>query len=385
MKAKTLICMYNFLPYSDTGGNDVAKEIYNKKEKVDIIHNKIPSKKDEEFYKLIKKYINNDILLDTSTNWKWKNVKLFIKKSFKALNELSTEGKYETIYTKSMFPINHLFGFIYKIRNPDVKWIAKFSDPILISMRAYERYGKIDKNDINKINNILKRNNKKTYESDNYYFYTEYLTYLFADKIIFTNESQKELMLSYLPIDEIKDEINKKSIIKNHITPDEELYTIKKSEYNKIDKSKINFGYFGIFYEKRNIYNIFSSLNALNKELKDKVLIHLFIPNPNEFQKIVNCMPIKNNITLNNYLPYLEFLNTLKKFDCLIVNDANTKNVFKRNPYLPSKISDYLGSGTDIWKICEKNSPLSSINTKYTSNLENIFSIEETLKKIINK
>ena len=190
-------------------------------------------------------------------------------------------------------------------------------------------------------------------------------------------------MLNYLPIDEIKDEIINKSIIREHSIPDKKLYTIKESRYNKIDKSKVNLAYFGVFYETRNIYNIFSSLSVLNKKLKDKVLIHLFIKNPNEFQKIINCMPIKNNIILNPYMPYLEFLNTLKKFDCLIVNDAKTKDIFRKNPYLPSKISDYLGSGSDIWKICEKNSPLSKINTKYTSDLENIFSVEETLKKII--
>lgn len=383
MEIKTLICIYNFLPYSDTEGNNTAKDIYNKKEKIDIIHNTLPSKKDEDYYKVIKKYINNDILIDAKTSWKWEDIKIFIKKAFKALDKLSIEGKYKRLYTVSVFPMSHLFGFIYKIRNPDVEWIAKFSDPSLISMKAYKKYIKINKKDMNKINQILEKNNKKVYDSDNFYFYGEYLPLAFADKIIFTNENQKELMLNYLPIDEIKDEIINKSIIKEHSIPDKKLYTIKESRYNKIDKSKVNLAYFGVFYETRNIYNIFSSLSVLDKKLKDKILIHLFIKNPNEFQKIINCMPIKNNIILNPYMPYLEFLNTLKKFDCLIVNDAKTKDIFRKNPYLPSKISDYLGSESDIWKICEKNSPLSKINTKYTSNLENIFSVEETLKKII--
>ena len=43
-------------------------------------------------------------------------------------------------------------------------------------------------------------------------------------------------------------------------------------------------------------------------------------------------------------LVFFEFLNLTTKFDCLIVNDANTKDYKEINPYLPSKLSDYLGS-----------------------------------------
>jgi hypothetical protein len=69
------------------------------------------------------------------------------------------------------------------------------------------------------------------------------------------------------------------------------------------------------------------------------------------------------------------------KFDCLIVNDAHKKGEI--NPYLPSKVSDYLGSGTDIWALYEENSTLSKLDLKYKSINGDIESTKKTLKQII--
>ena len=79
----------------------------------------------------------------------------------------------------------------------------------------------------------------------------------------------------------------------------------------------------------------------------------------------------------------MEFLNLCNKFDVLLVNDTITKEVYSINPFLPSKLSDYEGSNTDIWAICEKNSTMDNKQIKYKSRANDIPSIKNTLNRIM--
>ena len=61
----------------------------------------------------------------------------------------------------------------------------------------------------------------------------------------------------------------------------------------------------------------------------------------------------EGNDLFSDFAEYLDFLNLTTKFDVLIATDLSTYDNFKINPYLPSKIADYTGSGRDIWMIYE--------------------------------
>src|SRR5699024_8057868 len=69
----------------------------------------------------------------------------------------------------------------------------------------------------------------------------------------------------------------------------------------------------------------------------------------------------QNNVSIHEYLPFTEFLNASTKFDILLISDANTKEDKPVNPYLPSKLSDYLGSGRPIMAITEDTSVMSKM------------------------
>ena len=82
------------------------------------------------------------------------------------------------------------------------------------------------------------------------------------------------------------------------------------------------------------------------------------------------------------YIDYLKFLNLSTKFDVLIVEDSFTEGHFIKNPYLPSKLSDYNGSNTTIWAMCEENSIMDQKEIKYKSRLNDIESSINTLNNI---
>ena len=71
------------------------------------------------------------------------------------------------------------------------------------------------------------------------------------------------------------------------------------------------------------------------------------------------------------------------KFDVLIVEDSFTKGHFIKNPYLPSKLSDYNGSNTTIWAICEENSEMSKLDIKFKSHINDLTGNINTLNSIM--
>lgn len=59
------------------------------------------------------------------------------------------------------------------------------------------------------------------------------------------------------------------------------------------------------------------------------------------------------------------------------------KGNFKINPYLPSKISDYKGSGSSIWGVCESESVMDNLDIDYKSKLNNIDSGKTAIENIV--
>src|SRR5699024_299815 len=87
-----------------------------------------------------------------------------------------------------------------------------------------------------------------------------------------------------------------------------------------------------------------------------------------------------NNIITNEYVPYFEFLNLSNQFDVLLAFDSITNDIKSSNPYLPSKISDYIGSQTIILALVENDSILDKMKHKnlFKIDIDNIRSEEHT-------
>src|SRR5699024_4823928 len=152
-----------------------------------------------------------------------------------------------------------------------------------------------------------------------------------------------------------------KSKIKRHPTLSNQYYHLATPELN-LESSVINIAYFGNFYSKRG-YNTFIELtNLLNKSFEHIFKLTLY-SNIDALSKEDRKKLDENNVQINDYLSFTEFLNATTKYDLLLINDAETTEDKPMNPYLPSKLSDYLGSGTPILAFVEKDSVMSKIES----------------------
>lgn len=385
VQGKDLFIAYAAPPFSDTSAISMAKRIFMNDKLVDIIQNDISDIRsvDNSLNFFLENKVDKIFYLNIPTSFFiWSNIKKFVNQGLKEIEEFTIDS-YDSVYSRTMFPSSHFLAFEYKLKHPETHWIAEFSDPMIYNMDGIFRCQKTnDLEFLNRVNTLLKKLNLPMCD-DNVFLLTEYLPYVFADEIIFTNKSQRKFMIDKFPFDEIKSIISNKSKIKTIPIMPIEYYYQTESSY-KLNSSKINLAYFGVFYGSRNLENLFYALENLDETIRDKVNFHIFT-NDTEFLTILtDSLIVSDNIFINKYVEYTEFLNLSTKFDCLIVNDSEVKEKLSINPYLPSKLMDYLGSGSDIWAIYEEGSELEGYDVKYKSNLKDYFSLKETLVKIIN-
>lgn len=381
---ENLIIGYLFPPSDDISGIVQAKRVLADKKRVDVVVSDDANGSCRDFADVVDEYINEKIIIemngmrmDTPNS-----IMEFIKRGIEEIEKKNTD--YKTIYSISWRTSNHFLALEYKLRHPDVSWTAEFSDPMLYDVFNRKRmYNLNNKDYINKINKeIAKLGNCPLIENPvNIYFIVEYLTYLFADKVIFTNENQREIMLSQHPVD-IYDRVMEKSEISSAPTLDEKYYHINEGDVD-FDENNINIAYFGSFYPNRHFESIFYAFDSLNHEYKDKIKLHLYVSDTNSLKDLIGGLDIEKNIIINDTVDYLDFLNLTTKFDVLIVNDLVSNNIFKINPYLPSKLSDYMGSGRDIWILYENGSVMSKTDVKYKSNVRVYSSSRDVLIQIL--
>ena len=380
-----LIISYFFPPQDYVSGITVSKRIIENNRKVDVIQAKYKKSQNNKFNQCLDDYINQRFLIDI--NEKHDSAEFIFKFIKKGIN--ITSKNYSKIYSRSWLMANHFLAFEYKLKDNSVFWTAECSDPLIYDLSNNEKKYKgniIDNPDfINRLNGeIIKLDSDLPLieNKSSAYFIAEYLIYLFADKIIFTNENQREVMLNQFPVD-IYNQVLAKSEIKAHPTLPEEFYYMEESEL-KLDNDFINIAYFGNdYYGKRHFERLFSALESLNHKYKNKIRLYIFINDETLIKRLISPLSVKDAIKIKKPLSYLEFLNASTNFDVLVVNDVETKGNYDVNPYLPSKLSDYLGSKSEIWAICEKDSTLSKADVKYKSYLEDYNSSALELVKIL--
>lgn len=387
MDIDELVISLFFPPTDYVSGINVFKRILNNEKLVDVVQ--VKSKFPDEYSDIFNQYINERIFLDIDCEL---DTPSCILKSLEKSMDL-IKRDYAKIYSRSWMANNHFIALEYKFLNPDVFWTAEFSDPLILNMSNRLRSNKkflIDNPDyVDRINeHIIELNGKTNCEfplienKSSVYFLAEYLTYLFADKLVFTNENQRNAMLNQFSED-IQEFTLKKSVVERHSTLDEKFYHVKSAELD-LSENYINMAYFGHdYYFKRHFESLFYSIESLNHKFKDKIRIYFFIDDVSLIKKLISPLSSSDRFIVKKPLDYFEFLNATTKFDVLIVNDVITEGVWPYNPYLPSKISDYLGSSRDIWAFYENGSALSNFDVKYKSEITDFNSCRNQLVNIL--
>jgi len=374
----TLFISVCFPPSVDACAITVAKRLREWGQKIDVISNKICRDEDPQLKLLTKNLVNNEKILTIPFTNLGSGLEMeeFASSCELQLEQWKTQGLYDKMYSRALWPASHIAAIVYKTHFPKTKWSADFSDPILYDIKGKQRFSPLTESWFQTyIASNLKSINDKNLDlivpdNKNAYLWSELMTYILADELMFTNPNQLKFMVNGTlkefrnlwgkqSIKTLKKWIMGKSKIAPHPTLPREFYNVCNTDHLQLKRKKgsKHIAYFGAFYDRRDISNLIEPIDSF-KDIT--IYLHIFTNNPPIYLKELS----KNHkrIILHEYLSYFDSLSAMTKFDAILVIDALITPVLGMNPYLPSKFSDCLGAGTPIWLITEKGSYLDKLD-----------------------
>ncbi|HET9873256.1 MAG TPA: glycosyltransferase [Propionibacteriaceae bacterium] len=386
--ARHLAILYVALPYADTSALVAARRIREAQVLVDVLSSDMSSLRgrDEQAWVIWQEFV--DQVSETATAptpaW-WPGINAFCHAGLEQIEAWEDrKGAYRSVYSRAMWPAAHLLAALYKLRHPETPWLAEFSDPLRYGTRSEQRLstGDPDPGLMEELSSGLVQRGFTPPEGDNLYQWIEALVYALADTILFTNEHQRSYMLGYCEDPALTSRALAHSEVEAHPTLPKEFYALAESSY-PLDPNLVNVAYFGVFYATRGLSEVVGALQSLSPAVRAKLRLHVFTANPKALRQEMGAAGLDDVVVANEYVSYVEFLRLTTLFDALLVNDARTAESHSLNPYLPSKWSDYAGSGTPIWGVVERGSVLSTRPLAYRSVLGDIDSARAVLEKLV--
>ena len=281
------------------------------------------------------------------------------------------KGDYQYLFTSIVPGISHIAGYKIKKKHPEVKWIASFSDPFKGSP-----YKKTDLSDRNFIYKIAFNVGAYVLYNDKY----EEVAVRNADKLVFICEEQRDFTLKQYSNYE---ELVKKSVIYPlTYIPDWKMYS-DLLDVPKVPHETKQAVHLGRLYGLRKIDSFLEALRELNEEvdhLEEKIVFHQYSEIQAPDVRKIEEYGLNRLFILHDKVSYQESVRIMKDADILVLFDTLMPGADVQ-PYLPSKIVEYLMLKKPILGICDSNSPSYRILKEY--GFDSIGSEKETIKKNI--
>ncbi len=382
MKDKMFVVPGSFVPYNDTVTLLTYKRLRNLDMDIDVFCFKgkeDPSlikelEKDKQFKKFHLKY-TTDLDWAVPRNYPLRlPVSLVYMQKYinDALKEFEKK-EYKYLFTSIVPGVSHLAGLKIKKKHPEVKWIASFSDPFKNSP-----YKKTDLSDRSFIYRILFGVGGFALYNDKY----EEAAVLNADRLVFICQEQRDFTLKQYPN---YDALLKKSVIYPlTYIPEWKMYSelLEATQINHKPKQAVHLGR---LYGLRKIDSFLEALKELRQEdesIKDKIVFHQYSEIQSPDVKKISEYGLEDIFILHDKVTYQESVKIMKDNDVLVLFDTLMPGA-EVQPYLPSKIVEYLMLKKSILGICDSNSPSYRILKEY--GFDTVGSDKETIKENIRK
>lgn len=360
-RARTLVSSYCFPPYGDTAAVVAAKRVRQRGEAVDVVYNAMDEVRsaDPSLLHLCGDLVRRFGAVRTTTHFSsWPATTAFVRQGLDlALSWEAEQGPYERLYSRAHFAASHVLAAAYKLARPDVRWTAEFSDPL-----SHDVLGRVRGSEVtgNALADQLRRDLAERghpLPGSNTFEWAEVLAFALADEVLFTNPHQRDVMLALCHDPALAAQVEAKAVVSPHPTLPRSFYHRVRSDY-ALEEGRRHVGYFGNFYANRSMETVLDALAALPQGLRDRVTVHVFTNTADTMRRDPEVVALGRSLAVRPYVGYLEFLNLCTTMDALLVNDAVTPPGVGLNPFLPSKYSDYVGSGTPVWGVVEPGSQL---------------------------
>ncbi|KUO96440.1 hypothetical protein ATW55_00950 [Ferroacidibacillus organovorans] len=233
------------------------------------------------------------------------------------------KSDFDVLYSRSHPGASHILAASLWKRTR-LPWVAQFSDPW--SANPYHSH-----------HTIIRKLRDQEHER----FVIEH-----ADQLIFPTVEIQEIYEKAYPLKSVK---SRSIVLPHHVS--EDLYSVRNAMV-PTENGKMLLSYFGDFYGLRSpapLLDALRSIHARNPDKLSRVAIGLFGNLEKKFAPLLEHLPVR--VHRGRYT-YLESLSAMKKSHGLLLIDApNDTGV---NPFLASKLIDYIGAKRPILGITEE-------------------------------
>lgn len=387
--ATGIVAAYAFAPYADTSAVVTAKRMRDRGGVGDVVCNSMDGIRgtDRTIGPVCGPFVERRAQLRAPVAFMaWSAMEAFALAGLRTIRAWEREGRrYEWLYSRAQFPASHLLAVAYKLTNPQARWVAEFSDPLSRDVHGAQRGEPVTGGELaDLVRRGMRRRDLPLPRVPDSLVWAEELAYALADEIVFTNDHQRDYMLSYCSRADLARAARARSTVSPHPTLPPEFYRMVECDH-PLEDGLVHLGYFGNFYANRGPGTLLAALAALDRRTRARVRVHVFTTRPQEVAREAADRGVAGSVEVGPYLGYLEFLNLTTRLDALVVADAATSGRHARNPYLPSKWSDYRGSGTPVWGLVEDGSPLSSQPLDLRSPLDDPGAGAEVIAELVRR
>lgn len=388
--ATGLVVSYCFPPYVDTAAIVAAKRVRERAEVVDVVYNEMGRIRDTDITtrRIAGPFLHQEAVIPSPSAFaSWASIDGFRELGMAQIHAWEAERgeAYQTLYSRVQFAASHFLAAAYKMRRPEVRWTAEFSDPLSRDVHGRERGAPAQEGPfLEQLRAAFQARGVEPPASGNTFVWCEWVAYVLADELLFTNANQLSYMRMHCP-EQVAAMIEAKAVIAPHPTLPPQFYTMVEHDY-PIDSDVVNLAYFGNFYPTRGIDDVLIAIAGLPEAVRDRIRLHVFTTKPDPLRDRTIELGIDQLVLVGPYVGFLAFLHLSTRFDCLVVNDAVTDDdayAGAANPYLPSKWSDYRGSGSKVWGLIEEGSPLSAQPLDHRSPVGNVTAAQQVLTDMV--
>lgn len=378
--ARDLAICYCFPPFQDTSGMVAAKRLRARGLVTDVVSQDLSAirPRDPGSVRLVEQVVGRwQVTGGRASLSEWTAVADFAQRAWDTVQGWEeAQGPYRSVYSRAVAMTSHFAAALVKLRRPGIEWVAEFSDPLKIGATGDVRPGEVLEDWLSReIHAGMVDAGFDAGVGTGLFDWVERVAYALADRLVFTNANQMELMLGYCEDERLAARARSIAVVEQHPIPPPEAYELARADVAH-DPGVLQLAYFGVFYLTRDLGVVVQALARLRQHERARIRLHVFTNDPDSLSLEVVRAGLAGVVRAHAFVPVLEFLSLTRQFDVLVVNDAATAAHHDVNPYLPSKLADYRASGTPIWAIYEPGSVLS---TKEVSHRTALGDVEEAV------
>jgi hypothetical protein len=182
----------------------------------------------------------------------------------------------------------------------------------------------------------------------------ERIAFSLADELVFTNENQRDYMLSHYS-DEFRARILERSQVIPQPSP---AGWLERRPDGNSNLGPLSVAYYGSYYPNRGLGPFLAAVADLDEARRNDLRLYVYTAQQDQAREEARAYGVDDLVTIYDELPYSRMIASMRQHDLLLATDVRYE-AEADNPYLPSKLSDYLIAQVPVLALTDHGSPMS--------------------------